>query len=142
VHVLAPPRALRLSLALACLTALAACSAPHKLISARRTSCPVRKLEIRDLVSAPDREDWIAVCGERSFACSTREQGRRLVYACRPLASADAGDAISAESADASQRSRVESAPDASTAPADAALSSDADPGAPSVDPPGPSAYR
>jgi hypothetical protein len=77
------------------LAALGSCAAPHKLISARHIKCPVRKLEIRELKSAPDREDWIAVCGEQSFACSTREKDRRLVYACHALrdAAADAGAA-------------------------------------------------
>jgi hypothetical protein len=84
-------RALHFSLQFFLGLALAGCSAPHKLISARHTSCPVRELEIRKLVSAPEREDWIAVCRERSFACSTRQKGRRLIYACRPLADADAG---------------------------------------------------
>jgi hypothetical protein len=108
---------------LASLCALVACTAPHKLISARHISCPVRKVEIRDLITQPQREDWIAVCGAQSYACSTREQGRRLVYGCRPLAAPSAPDAGSAAAADASAAtpvftpdSTVEAgAPDAST---------------------------
>jgi hypothetical protein len=88
---------------------LCACTAPHKLISARHTSCPPRKLEIRELVTAADREDWIAVCGTRSFACSTREKGRRLVYACHALADPnDAGSpAIDAASASGESENRT-----------------------------------
>jgi hypothetical protein len=85
------------------LGASGACTSPHKLISARRTTCPVSKLEIRELVSEGDREDWIAVCGQRSFACSTREQGHRLIYACHALktnaASTTAQDAGTLEDA-------------------------------------------
>jgi hypothetical protein len=83
-----PARLGRLVPFVAALAVVTACVAPHKLISARHTKCPVRKLEIRDLSSGPDREDWIALCGARSFACSTREKERRLVYACHAL---DAG---------------------------------------------------
>jgi hypothetical protein len=81
-------RALRRVAGLASLAALVACTAPHKLISARHISCPVRKVEIRNLVTQPQREDWIAVCGAQSYACSTRERGRRLIYGCRALAAA------------------------------------------------------
>jgi len=89
------------------------CSAPHKLISARHTSCSARKLEIRELTTAPDREDWIAVCGERSYACSTREQGRRLIYACKPLKSsaAEAGAPASAPNTDAGSLAEAGSVP-------------------------------
>jgi hypothetical protein len=81
-------RALRLITGLASLAALVACTAPHKLISARHISCPVRKIEIRNLVTQPQREDWIAVCDTQSYACSTRERGRRLLYGCHALAAA------------------------------------------------------
>jgi hypothetical protein len=83
------------------LVLLAACTGPYKLISARHIKCPPRKLEIRNLVSAPTREDWIAVCGEQTFACATRERGRRLIYTCRPLAQlGDAGVQVDAAAAD------------------------------------------
>lgn len=101
---------------------LVACTAPHKLISSRHTSCPVRKLEIRGLVTQPQREDWIAVCGAQSYACSTRERGRRLIYGCRPLAvsAADAGVAAPANTSDATAvfapvSATETGAPDAST---------------------------
>jgi hypothetical protein len=103
---------------LALLAGVAACTGPYKLISARHVSCPPRKLEIRDLVSAPMREDWIAVCGEKTFACSTRERGRRLIYACHALPRAgDAGAQLDAAAVDASA-----AAVDASAAAVDAGV--------------------
>jgi hypothetical protein len=100
------------------LLASAACTGAQTLISARHTHCAPKKLVIRELVIQADREDWIAICGERTFACSTREQGRRLVNACRerkPVAS-DSGVAALADagvSSDASQRSDASAMPDA-----------------------------
>jgi hypothetical protein len=61
------------------------CGGPHKLISARHIGCAPRRVEIQALTVAADREDWIALCDGRSYACSTREHGRRLLYACAPL---------------------------------------------------------
>ena len=88
-------------LGLLLVAALAACTGPHKLISARHISCAPRKLEIHDLISMPTREDWIAVCEDKRYACYTRERGRRLIYGCRPLAALDAGTAADAAAADA-----------------------------------------
>jgi hypothetical protein len=80
---------------------LLGCGGTHKLISARHTSCSIGKLEIRDLVSRPEREDWIAVCGERHFACHTRERNHRLVYGCHLVQTANDAGASDAGASDA-----------------------------------------
>lgn len=97
----APGFALAVCFGLGSLLSLTACTGPHKLISARHVSCAPRKLEIHDLISLPTREDWVAVCEDKRYACYTREHGRRLIYGCRLISAGDAGAPGDAATSDA-----------------------------------------
>jgi hypothetical protein len=94
-------RALGLSLA-----SLAACTSPHILVTARHTPCKPKEIVISEFTQSGFGEDWYASCRDKWYRCNTREQGHRLIYACRPaepplLADASAGLADAASVADA-----------------------------------------
>jgi hypothetical protein len=74
---------------------LVACTAPQTLVTARHTPCKPREIQISELTYSGSTEDWLASCRDLHFRCQTREQGRRLLYSCKPVKTprlpADAG---------------------------------------------------
>ena len=87
-HERALERARRLrGIALRCaaFSSLLACTAPQTLVTARHTPCKPREIEISELTYSGSTEDWLATCRDLQFRCQTREQGRRLLYSCKPI---------------------------------------------------------
>jgi hypothetical protein len=78
-------RALVFTSLLLCASHTVACTGSHKSITAMRTPCKVREIEISDQVFEPTRETWIASCQGKRYACSTTGSERRVVYACKPI---------------------------------------------------------
>ena len=95
-HVLERARRLRgFALRCAAFSSLLACTAPQTLVTARHTPCKPREIQISELTYSGSTEDWLATCRDLQFRCQTREQGRRLLYSCKPIKAqrppADAG---------------------------------------------------
>ena len=73
----------------------AACTSPHVLVTARHTPCKPKEIEISGFTQSGFGEDWYASCRDQWYRCTTREQGHRLLYACRRTKPpADAGVAL------------------------------------------------
>ncbi|HEX6244129.1 MAG TPA: hypothetical protein VFZ61_24605 [Polyangiales bacterium] len=97
---------------------LAACTAPHTLITARHTPCKPKQIEISHFTSSGFGEDWYASCGGQWYRCNTREQGHRLLYKCRRSdAPADAGTSAQLGAPEAGPVAAPSSAQDAGVAP-------------------------
>ena len=69
----------------AALSLLVACTGPQTLVTARHTPCKPREIQISELTYSGSTEDWLATCRDLQFRCHTREQGRRLLYSCKPV---------------------------------------------------------